>query len=303
MNQAAAQARGAEPVTRTAWAKINLYLHVLARRDDGYHELDSLVVFAGVGDRLVFAPNDDLTLEIDGRFGAALSAGDDNLVLRAARALAVTCGVRAGAGIRLEKQLPLAAGIGGGSADAAATLDGLVALWGLAPAPGLLARLARDLGADVPVCCFGRPAFVGGIGEWIERAPALPPAWFVLVNPGVPLDTARVFRARQGGFSAPARWPEVLGDAAALAERLAACRNDLEAPARALAPIVDKVLETLGGAAGCLLARLSGSGATCFGLFATRAAALDAAAAIAARQPDWWVVPAPLLHGKLERPW
>ena len=290
---------GAE--TRTAWAKINLYLHVVGRRADGYHLLDSLVVFAGVGDRLSFAPGDNLRLEIDGGFAAELPDGEDNLVVRSARALARLAGIEPRARIRLHKALPVAAGIGGGSADAAATLDGLAALWGLRPDPAELDVLARGLGADVPICHYGRPAFIGGIGELITRAPPLPPAWLVLVNPGVRLATPEVFRARDGAFSRPVRWRDVFADAAALAEHLTTLNNDLTAPARALAPVIDQVLDALSAAPGCRLARLSGSGATCFGLFASLADARRAADALVTAQPAWWVVPAPLLHGKLDR--
>ncbi len=296
----AGEAAPGTAVGRMAWAKVNLYLSVTGRRSDGYHELDSLVVFAGLGDQLVFAPAEGLKLELAGPFAAALPAGADNLVTRAAEALARAAGAAAGARIGLTKNLPAAAGLGGGSADAAATLDGLAELWGLAPAPGDLAKLAKGLGADVPVCLYGRPALVRGIGEVIERAPPLPPAWLVLVNPGVALPTAEVFAARQGDFSAPAAWGGPSADPAELAGRLGERGNDLEAPARRLAPEIDRVLAALSGEIGCLLARMSGSGATCFGLFAAQAEARAAAAAIAAGQDGWWTAAAPLLHGKLD---
>lgn len=281
-------------VRRTAWAKINLTLHVTGRRDDGTHELDSLIVFAGIGDGLEIAPGPQIALEITGPFAPALRADSDNLVVAAARALAARYGVEAGARLRLDKQLPVAAGLGGGSADAAAVLDGLVDLWGLDAPAAELHALAASLGADVPVCLAGRPSFVAGIGERVVPAPALPPAWLVLANPGVPLSTAAVFAARQGGFSAPARWREPISDLRAWVARLAACRNDLEAPALALVPEVREVLATLRDTAGCMLARMSGSGATCFGLYAVEAAAAAAARRIAATRPGWWVRAAPL---------
>jgi 4-diphosphocytidyl-2-C-methyl-D-erythritol kinase len=302
---APAETPGQDPVPWTghAWAKVNLYLHILGRRPDGYHEIDSLIVFAGVGDGLAIAPGEGLSLEIDGPFAGAVPAGEDNLVLRAARALAEASGVAAGARITLHKALPAAAGLGGGSADAAVALRGLSALWGVTPKAGALQRIALALGADVPVCLFGRPAFVGGVGEAIERAPPLPPAWLVLVNPGVPLRTAEVFAAREGTFSAPGRWSAALPDARALAEMLADLENDLEPAARGLAPAVEAVLARLAEAEGALLARLSGSGATCFALFAAAGQAEAVAAAIAAERADWWVTAAPILHGPLSGPW
>ena len=297
------EAPGQDAYLLTAWAKVNLYLHVVGRRADGYHELDSLVVFAGVGDRIALRPGEDLSLTIDGPFGAGLAPSEDNLALRAARALKGRYGVEAGARIALTKSLPLAAGIGGGSADAAAVLHGLAALWGLTPEAGALEALGAALGADVPVCLFGQPAFVAGIGERIERAPPLPPAWLLLAQPGIALSTPAVFEARQGGFSAPAAWGEIDRDAAALAARLARTANDLEEPARGLVPQIGGLLDDLAAQPGCLLARMSGSGATCFGLFGARAEAEQAADALSRKRPGQWILAAPLLHGRLERPW
>ena len=167
-------------------------------------------------------------------------------------------------------------------------------LWGLDVPVAELYALAATLGADVPVCLVGQPSFVAGIGERIAPARALPQAWFVLVNPGVPLSTAAVFAARQGGFSAPARWREPISELRAWVARLAACRNDLEGPALGLVPEVREVLATLRDTAGCMLARMSGSGATCFGLYALEAAANAAARRIAATRPGWWVRAAPI---------
>ncbi len=275
-------------------AKVNLYLHVLGRRADGLHLLDSLVVFVGIADSLSARPARDLTLAIDGPFADRLDAAEDNLVLRAARRLR-SLGGDGGAAIRLTKHLPVAAGIGGGSADAAAALKALSGLWGLAPAPAQLAAMAAELGADVPVCLSCAPAFVGGIGEAIEPAPALPPAHLVLVNPGRALPTAAVFEARTGDYSGPGRWRAPPRDAAALADRLRPLGNGLADAAIGLMPEIAEVLRALGAAPACLLARMSGSGATCFGLFVTREDAEAAASGIAARHPGWWVAPAPLL--------
>lgn len=275
-------------------AKINLFLHVTGRRPDGYHLLESLVAFAEVHDRIEVRTGKGLTLEIDGPFAAALDAGGENLAARAARALAAEAGIPPDARIRLHKALPVAAGIGGGSADAAAALRALCALWNLSVPAQRLRALALDLGADVPVCLFGRPAIVRGIGERIAPAPALPRVPTVLVNPGAPLDTAAVFAAREGPFSAPAALDGDFGDVATLAEALGDTRNDLGPGARRLCPDIDPALDAIRSAPSCLGARLSGSGPTCFGLFPTEEAAGEAAVRIAADRPAWWVCPTQL---------
>jgi len=275
-------------IRQTAPAKVNLYLHVVGRRADGYHAIDSLVAFAGIGDGLTAGAADELTLAVEGPFAGALPAPGDNLVLAAARRLAAAAGVAPRAALRLVKRLPVAAGIGGGSADAAAALRALARLWGVATVD--LAGLAASLGADVPVCLAARASLVAGIGERLRPAPALPVVSAVLVNPGVALATAAVFAAREGAFSTPAPPIEAPADAAALAQALATRSNDLEAPARRLAPVIDAVLAALAAQPGCLIARMSGSGATCFALFAGPGAAATAAERIAAARPDWWVV-------------
>lgn len=267
-------------------AKVNLFLHVVGRRPDGYHLLDSLAVFAEAADMLCAEPAGDLSLELAGPFGGALDGEADNLVLRAARRLSAMAGVPAAARLRLEKHLPVASGIGGGSADAAAALRLLVRLWGLRPGDAELRAMALGLGADVPVCLAGKAARMGGIGEELAPAPALPACGMVLVNPGVAVATPSVFRARGGPFSPPAVLPGGWRDATAMASDLARLTNDLEAPAIALCPPIAEVLAALRALPGCLLARMSGSGATCFALFATRDAAVRAAGAVA--RPGWW---------------
>jgi 4-diphosphocytidyl-2-C-methyl-D-erythritol kinase len=260
-------------------AKVNLFLHVTGRRADGYHLLESLAVFPAMGDRLEATPADDLTLEITGPFGGTLAAEPDNLVLRAARALAPG----EGAALRLIKNLPVASGIGGGSADAAAALRLLARLWAIDAG---LHGIAASLGADVPVCLASRAARMGGIGELLRPAPALPPCGILLVNPGVEVPTPAVFKARQGAFSQPATLPASWPTAAAMAADLQALTNDLQAPAIALQPVIGEVLAALAALPGVLLARMSGSGATCFALFPTAAAASAAATAIT--PPNWW---------------
>jgi 4-diphosphocytidyl-2-C-methyl-D-erythritol kinase len=272
-------------IAEPAPAKVNLYLHVTGRRADGYHLLDSLAVFGPAADRLALAPADDLSLALDGPFGAALDAEPDNLVLRAARALAAAAGVPARAALVLTKRLPIASGIGGGSADAAAALRGLDRLWGLGLGEARLAALAAPLGADIPVCVASRPARMAGVGEVLLAAPAIPESGLLLVNPGVALATPAVFKARAGGFTPPAALPAGWPDAAAMAGDLAALRNDLEAPAIALCTVVAEVLAALRALPGCLLARMSGSGATCFGLFADPLAARAAALQVPG---GWW---------------
>ena len=282
----------------SAPAKINLYLHVVGRREDGYHELDSLVAFADIADVVTAQPAVGLSLAIDGPFAAALAGGAaDNLVLRAASLLAARFGVTAGAALSLTKNLPVASGIGGGSSDAAAALRALQSLWNIATSPDELAALAARLGADVPVCLLARTAWLGGIGEVLAAAPDLPPVAIVLVNPGIALSTPSVFNARSGAFSAPGRFAEEIPDAAALAAALRRRRNDLAAPAIGLVPAIGEVLARLGACDGALLARMSGSGATCFALFADDAAARAAAARLAGERPGWWVAAGQLATG------
>ncbi|WP_235907703.1 4-(cytidine 5'-diphospho)-2-C-methyl-D-erythritol kinase [Siccirubricoccus phaeus] len=269
----------------SAPAKVNLYLHVTGRREDGYHLLDSLAVFGPAADRVAAAPGEALSLALEGPLAAGLAAEPDNLVLRAARALAEATGRAPKAALVLEKRLPIASGIGGGSADAAAALRALDRLWGTGLGVAGLAGIAGRLGADVPVCLAARPARMQGVGEVLRPAPSLPEYGLLLANPGVALATPAVFRARQGGFTPPAALPEAWPDAAAMARDLAALRNDLEPPAIALCPAIAEVLAAIRALPGCLLARMSGSGATCFGLFPDSAAARRAAALLPG---GWW---------------
>ncbi len=279
-----------------ARAKVNLYLHVTGKRPDGYHLIDSLMVFPDLGDELSLERAAELSLEVSGPFAAALEAeGPDNLVLRAARALDALAGGCRGARLRLTKNLPVAAGIGGGSADAAATLRGLVRLWKPEIADADLQALALELGADVPPCLESRPVFARGIGEVLTPAPPLPPFWLVLVNPGVPLPTAKVFKARRGAFSDDAAiWADPPRDLDDVLDVLHWSCNDLERPAIELAPTVGSALAALESSEGCRLARMSGSGATCFGIFAAAGSAEAAAASLASAHSDWWVAAAPV---------
>ncbi len=266
-------------------AKVNLFLHVVGRAPNGYHQLDSLAVFPGIADRLRAEPAAALTLTVEGPFASGLEAEPANLVLRAAAALAKAAGCGAGASITLQKNLPIASGIGGGSADAAAALRLLSRAWGLSLPPADLAGLAASLGADVPVCLPSRPARMSGVGDLLGTAPGLPACGIVLVNPGVAVSTKAVFEARSAPFSAPAELPASWPDAAVMAADLACLGNDLQAPALLLCPEIAAALEWLGARPGCLLARMSGSGATCFGLFANTVHAEQAASAAPS---GWW---------------
>ncbi len=267
-------------------AKINLFLHVVGKRADGYHLLDSLVVFTAAGDRLSVRAADTLSLQVTGPFAAGLDQEGDNLVLRAARALAEAAGIAPRASLILEKNLPVASGIGGGSSDAAAALRLLSRHWGLTLDPVLMHSLALRLGADVPVCLRAAPTQMRGVGEQLDPAPGLPDCGIVLVNPGLALGTVDVFRARSAPFSQPVTLPADWRDAAAMAADLSAVNNDLQPPAIRLCPTIGVVLSSIAGQAECLLARMSGSGATCFGLFPDASTAERAARALA--RPGWW---------------
>src|SRR6516162_2120681 len=264
-------------LTAFAPAKVNLYLHLIGRRPDGYHLLDSLITFADIGDRITAEPATTLSLEITGPEATGLAnLGQDNLVLRAARLLADHAEAARGATLLLEKNLPVAAGIGGGSSDAAAALRLLAALWQPSIGEEALGRLGERLGADLPVCLYGRAAWVSGIGERIEPAPDLPETGILLANPR----------------------KELPSDAAGLARALMARRNDLTDAAIGLVPEITAVLGRLAGLPGALLARMSGSGATCFALFPDRSAAYQARAAVAAAEPQWWCAAGALVRGE-----
>lgn len=266
---------------RLARAKINLSLHVTGQRSDGYHLLDSLVCFADFGDLLRVETARDLTLSVSGPFTGGIPAGPDNLVLKAAALFSQG----RGASIDLEKNLPPASGVGGGSSDAAAVLHLLADHWGQA-LPERSALLA--LGADVPVCVLGKPVRMRGVGE--ELIPVRLPAFAaVLVNPGVAVSTPEVFRNLVSKENAPLDPLPETDDPGLWIDYLSRQRNDLEAPACSLAPEVSEVLSALMACEEARLARMSGSGATCFGLFDDMAAAKEVAARIALDHPGWWV--------------
>lgn len=285
-------------LTAFAPAKVNLYLHIIGQRTDGYHLLDSLIAFADIGDRITAEPATRLSLEISGPEASGLTnPGQGNLVLRAARLLADHARTTQGAALHLEKNLPIAAGIGGGSSDAAAALRVLAALWHLSIGEEALRNLGARLGADLPACLYGRAAWVGGIGERIEPAPELPEAGILLANPRKELLTASVFAARRRPFGGTGRFAAMPGSAVGLAEVLVSRRNDLTDAAIGLAPEIGVVLARLARLPGALIARMSGSGATCFALFSDRGAAEAARTALAATEPDWWCAAGGLVAG------
>jgi 4-diphosphocytidyl-2-C-methyl-D-erythritol kinase len=278
-------------ITELASAKVNLFLHVGTRRADGFHPLQSLAVFTGAGDALRAEAAPQISLTLEGPFAAGLQAENDNLVLRAARALAAESGRLAGAALTLTKNLPVASGIGGGSADAAAALRALKRLWRLESDDAALLEIAAALGSDVPVCVPSASAYMEGRGEILTPVP-LPRLSILLVNPGVAVPTRDVFAGLQTRSGVELALPRNgFADAAALLQFLDLTRNDLEAPALALQPAIGTVLDRLAALPGVRLARMSGSGATCFALFDDDAACADGAAVLRAAHPGWWVEP------------
>jgi 4-diphosphocytidyl-2-C-methyl-D-erythritol kinase len=276
-------------VDLVAPAKVNLALHVTGRRDDGYHLIESLVVFCADGDRLRIATADQDRFGVTGPFAPALDAGDSNLVVRARDLLRNHAGSGAPVAIELEKSLPIASGLGGGSSDAATTLRALSCVWGMDREPSDLARLAAGLGADLPMCLAARPLVARGIGERIETLDGFPALDMLLLNPGLPVSTPAVFAglARRDNEGLPP--PEGLTSVEAVCTYLRATRNDLQQPAIASCPAIADVLDALTDQAP-LFARMSGSGATCFAIFPDRATAARAGERIAARHPDWFVL-------------
>lgn len=280
---------------RFAPAKVNLFLHVGDKRPDRYHDLLSLVVFAEVGDALEVREAKRTALTVTGPFAAKLENVTDNLVLSAAGKLEAWARQRGHNAppveFTLEKNLPVSSGIGGGSSDAAAALHLLAAHWGLPIGVDELEAIALTLGADVPVCLRGAPTLVSGLGEVLTPVEDLPPLALVLVNPLVEVATAQVFKALavRTGLGVPSKLLPLPASARELAMILDHLTNDLAAPAKAIAPVIMRVESALVATDGCFIARMSGSGATCFGIYETMAAAEIAAASIAKAHPAWWV--------------
>lgn len=282
------------PVDEHAPAKVNLLLHINHRRGDGLHDLESLVVFTAFGDRVKLSPSGELGLVRTGPFAGNLPDDPrDDLSLRAAARMSETFGDGRGIRILLEKNIPVAAGIGGGSSDAAAVLRGLCRAWGVDRQDPRVIEIAAGLGADVPICLHGGPAFVAGIGDKLTAISREPEFHILLVNPNVPLSTAAVFGALEtpgepaSGLSDKFR----SGDRSVFLQTLRAGRNDLTPPALQLCPAVGAVLDALEQARDCELARMSGSGTTCFAIFPNAVMCRDAADSLSRAHRDWWVCP------------
>ncbi len=283
-------------LTIFAPAKINLYLHVTGRLDNGYHTLDSLIAFADIGDSIEIEPAQDFQFRVRGVYAEKFSPKEldaspnsSNLAVQAAWSLARTAQKTLNARITLTKNLPLASGIGGGSSDAAAVMWGLCEWWNIPRNAPYLPGLMANLGADVPVCFSCKPARVRGIGDVLDPAPPIGETAVVLVNPGKPCPTPKVFAQYTGGYREPQALPASLENFKDLVAFLKANDNDLQVPACEIEPEIETVLKALNAQKSCAFARMTGSGATCFGLFKNEMAVQKAAKAIAVKNPGWWV--------------
>lgn len=287
IEQKGAPRPGRATIREVAPAKINLFLHVGAKRADGYHPLQSLAVFTATSDILAMEPAPDLSLTIDGPFAKGLEAETDNLVLKAARALGTH-----GAKLTLTKNLPVASGIGGGSADAAAALRGLNALWAIEKDDAALADIAAGFGSDIPACLLSTACFMEGRGEMLRQAESMPYVPMLLTNPGVAVPTKDVFAALDERSGVDMALPRGrFTDTADLLRFLETTRNDLEAPAQRLQPMIGEVLAAITAQPGALLVRMSGSGATCFGIFADDDCCRRAGEGLKQSHPGWWIAP------------
>ncbi len=283
-------------LTVFAPAKINLYLHVTGRLDNGYHTLDSMVAFADIGDEIRIEPATlDFAFNVQGPYANAFnpkeidaSPNSSNLVVQAAWAVARAAQKIPDVKITLTKNLPLASGLGGGSADAAAVIWGLCEWWGLSRQSAFLPSLMATLGADVPACLNCEPSRLRGIGDIIDPVPTMPEIPIVLLHPGKSCPTAQVFSRYSGEFREPGKLPETLDTLEEITAFLESKHNDLYGPACGVVPDIENALRAMGAQAGCRFANMSGAGATCFGLFETEKHAGDAAKILGDENPDWW---------------
>ncbi len=287
-------------------AKVNLFLHVTGKRNDGYHALDSLVTFADVGDVIHFAPMDGFAFDIKGPFAGGFNTAEKsalpdskNLLVRAVWMLARHTNNSPSFSIVLNKNIPLGAGLGGGSADAAAILWGLCRYWNIAPDPSMLKEMMMQLGADVPVCFESQTRFIAGAGEKMSAEIDIPEIYAVLIHPGKPCNTASIFRAYGGDFAIPVDRSTRFKEQSALIEFLKTTQNVLLSCAIKHVPEIQNCLTQLEDGNGCMLARMSGSGSSCFGIYASQEEAASARAAIQETNPDWWVKSTTL--GQVER--
>jgi len=272
-------------------AKITLYLHVIGQRSDGFHTIDSLTSFANIADTLTFKPLADFRLRVGGPFASQLGTIGNNLVTRAVRLFANKAGVKPTGEIFLKKNLPVAAGLGGGSSDAATALHGVGQLWDISPERVLSIEDLVSLGADMPICFHGKCASVGGIGEVIHSNSSLPNAWLLLANPGVSIATKDVYERLMPPYNSSKHAHQLYKPANVvdLANALRQTRNDLTPAACLFAPAIRLVLRSLGAMNDCLLARMCGSGATCFGLFQSEDAVRASEEMLKSKYPTWWV--------------
>lgn len=276
-------------------AKLNLFLHITGKREDGYHLLQSLMAFLDVGDQIYFAPHDTLFIDADGPFAADLAAPHENLIYKAALLLAEEYRVPPRGRMVLTKNLPIAAGMGGGSSDAAATLIGLARLWRLPEEPARLQKIALRLGADVPACLIRRPVWAEGIGEKFTYLSGMPSLHLALVNPMTPTPTPEVFKRFSQRFSAPLQFSGRRKTMQEWIADLKLYRNDLTEAAIAVSPVIRETLRVIEDTPSCHFARLSGSGATCYGVYDHPEAAAAAVNKLRQQYPEWWIVPANLL--------
>ena len=281
-------------ISRLARAKINLDLLITGRRDDGYHLLDSLVVFADYGDEISVRPAQDLSLSISGPFAAGLKGESGNIILKAARMLQDKFNIYQGADIKLVKNLPVSSGIGGGSADAAAALHALAELWNIEGGNPDLGDLSLSLGADVPVCMVSQTVQMSGVGERLRPVTLNFPLYLLLVNPGIAVSTAGIFRARtarKAVFSPERELRDHIGNLDQLRDIISSAGNDLEQDACEAAPEIGHALAQIRHGDGCVASGMSGSGATCYGVFTSPEMAHGKAVHISGNFPDWWVMP------------
>jgi len=269
-------------------AKINLYLHITGKRSDGYHLLDSLVAFADVHDKVEVTPCNTVTLAVEGDYASKVPPAD-NTVLKAALALQKQYKVAAGAALVLHKNIPVGAGMGGGSADAAATLRLLSRFWRIQPTPKDLHTIALSIGADVPACLRSGSLYMSSIGEVIEPGPVLSGLTLLLINQGKALLTSKVFAEYKGSFSSAPRKPHMFSSPSECIDFLQKTKNDLQAPASKLVPEIKDTLNALGTEKECLLSRMTGSGATCFGIFTDSQIAEKVAEKLNKAHPAWWI--------------
>lgn len=273
-------------------AKVNLSLHITGKRADGYHLLDSMVVFTEFGDQLEITESETFSLTCSGDYGDLIASNNDNLVMKAARGMQQLDGKKSGLKVQLRKLIPVSAGLGGGSADAAAVIRFLCAQWNIDIDSSYVKELALSLGADVPVCLSHNPQQMAGIGEMITHLPIMPSLNLLLVNPKVALATADVFTAYQHQ-NRPT--PQAWNGKEDLISYLRSCRNDLQPAAMSICPVVQEVLSVLSSLPQCLLARMSGSGASCYGVFASEDAMHLASKQLAKEKPGWWQAPTRVL--------